>query len=214
MENSKLNTTSIIVGVGIVAVALYFLMKGKGGTKTTTTTQPKKLDFTPVNDPTISADGKSVTGTPATYWSKRAYTKLGYKDSATLNAKPNKDSITAIIGLDREPSKASSWNSTDYFWYFYDDTTDGSRRAMACRTDQAGQEREVVLFNMPSPTSNDRFGIKFDGTNVTWLVNGVDKATVTRISGDPLFAVVCLGKGTDIGFADINFTGVGDITLA
>jgi hypothetical protein len=130
-----------------------------------------------------------------------------------LNAKTNKDSITGILALDRSPSTASSWANSDYFWYFYDDTPDGSRRAMACKNDD-NSGHETVLFTMQSPTANDRFAIKFDATNVTWLVNGVEKATTVRISGgEPLFAVVCLGKGTDIGFTDINFTGVGEAKI-
>jgi len=125
----------------------------------------------------------SLTNTGITgFNNSQIYTNLSYI-KPTMNIKLT--SITLpyhfIIGFSENPSSSVNYNNVNYGWSF--DTTIPYAIVF-----ENGNNTSVTVN--PITNENSVYEINFDGTNINYLVDGVNIRSIIRTSSNPLYLVV------------------------
>ena len=128
---------------------------------------------------------------PYTNWFSVAYNSIGSTYSQYATVKPNSDSSTMGFGFSTNPPATYSISGFDYLWYFYDASggTANEPRVEIWEWDNTTSTL-VQVFGYPPDqghwTTDDVFGVTYDGFKVQYWRNGILIYTSTRPITGPL----------------------------
>lgn len=121
----------------------------------------------------VYASDNTITRVTGYGWDQSVYSTEGYGAGVYATAKAGATNLYSMFGLNTDPTTDASYSSIDYAWYFIGNGT----LAIYENGSVVGAEGDYGAY-----TTSTVLRVQYDGTNVTYLKDGVVQRTVARAS--------------------------------